>query len=208
MKKILFFSVSLLYVLAIKPTSLDSLGLKYGTDKSSSFHSYTKIYEKYFEHLRSKPIKFLEIGFSHGASAHMWQDYFNNARLFFIDIDPSAINFLTYFKRTSLHFANQEDPAELNHFIEQVGNDFDIIIDDGGHTMNQQITSFKILFPHLKSGGIYVIEDLHTSYPYGPNYALAYGSGNPAQQTAVEFLKTLIDCVKSTRSTHYLRRCL
>ncbi len=175
--------------------SLDELGIQYNTDKSSLFHSYTKIYEKYFKDLKNEPIKFLEIGFCRGASAHMWEKYFNNAQLFFIDIDPSALNFLDNFKRTSLHFVNQEDPAELNQFIEQVGSDFDIIIDDGGHTMNQQITSFKILFPHLKSGGIYVIEDLHTSYPYGPNYALAYGSGNPAQQTAVEFLKTLIDCV-------------
>ena len=52
----------------------------------------------------------------------------------------------------------------LIQFIQQSGGDFDIILDDGGHKMDQQITSFRVLFPILKSGGVYIIEDLGTSY--------------------------------------------
>ncbi|GMU19468.1 MAG: hypothetical protein AMXMBFR12_06600 [Candidatus Babeliales bacterium] len=189
---VLFLS---LICLKINSQILDELGIKYGTDKSSHFHSYTKHYEKYFEAFRKEPIKFLEIGFHRGASAHMWEDYFTCANLYFIDIDPGIRAFSKEFKRVHLNIVNQEDEVALKRFIEKVGGDFDIIIDDGGHTMRQQITSFKVLFPHLKSGGIYVIEDLHTSYPYGPNYAVNFGCANPAQETAVDFLKMMVDCI-------------
>lgn len=194
MKYVCITALFFLSLLKLYPESLDNLGLKYGTDKSSLFHSYTKIYEKYFEPLREQPIKFLEIGFSRGASAHMWEEYFSNAQLFYIDIDLSSFGFLQNFTRTHLYFVNQENPAELSNFSREMG-DFDIIIDDGGHTMNQQITSFKMLFPHLKSGGIYVIEDLHTSYTYQKNYGTCYGSGDPSQQTMAEFLQKLVHSV-------------
>lgn len=189
------FALLLLTVFKTDSKTLDELALKYDTDKSSRFHSYTKQYEKYFEQLRNRPIKFLEIGFYIGASAHMWEDYFINGNLFFIDINPEILKYLNDFKRIHLNFVDQGDPVALNNYIKEVGGDFDIIIDDGGHTMLQQITSFNVLFPHVKSGGIYVIEDLHTSYPYGPGYATYYGCGNPSQPTAIDFLKKLVDCV-------------
>lgn len=189
----LFFVCVLSLCMISKPETLDDLALKYGTDKNSLFHGYTKIYEKYFSPLKDKPLKFLEIGFCSGCSARMWEDYFSNAQLFYIDINPGAHQFLRDFKRTHLHIANQEDPKALAEFIKKVGGNFDIIIDDGGHTMNQQITSFKVLFPHVKSGGIYIIEDLHTSYhKYVPDY-IQYISAN--QPTAVEFLQDLIHSV-------------
>jgi Methyltransferase domain len=186
---------SLLTMVNLSAKTLDELAIQYGTDKSSYHHAYTKYYEKYFELMRDKPVKFLEIGFYRGASAHMWEDYFSNGDLFFIDINPHVFTQLNEFKRVHINLVNQDDVCALNNFIEEVGTGFDIIIDDGGHTMSQQITSFKTLFPHVKSGGIYVIEDLHTSYPYGPNYAFDYGCANPEQPTAVNFLKTLVDCV-------------
>lgn len=170
--------------------TLDELAITYGTDKSSQAHGYTATYEKYFAPLREKSIKFLEIGFWRGYSAHMWEDYFSNAQLFFIDINKDALSYLKNFTRSNLFIVNQEDPIALMNFIQMVGGDFDIIIDDGGHTMNQQITSFKTLFPFLKRGGIYVIEDLHTSYRFGPNSLVTEG-----QETTVEFLQNLVDCV-------------
>lgn len=59
---------------------------------------------------------------------------------------------------------SQEDEAFLDSFINASGGGFDIIIDDGGHTMNQQIVSLQKLFPIIKPGGIYFCEDLATSY--------------------------------------------
>jgi hypothetical protein len=175
--------------------TLDELGVHYNTDKSSLFHHYTKIYEKYFDPIKEKPLKFLEIGFSQGCSARMWEDYFSNADLYFIDINPETLTLLHDFKRTRLFLVDQENPAKLLSFINDVGGDFDMIIDDGGHTMKQQITSFKTLFPFVKSGGIYIIEDLHTSYTYVPYYADGYGTANPNQETAVQFLQNLVHAI-------------
>lgn len=189
------FISALLSNLSIAAETLDHLGLQWGTDKSSAFHNYTKIYEKYFSDVREKPIKFLEIGFAKGFSAHMWEDYFQYADLYFIDINADTANLFHNFKRTKLYFLDQENPIELLNFIKDVGEGFDIIIDDGGHTMNQQIISFKTLFPHVKSGGIYIIEDLHTSYAYSPGYGQEYGSTDPNQETAVHFLQNLIHAI-------------
>jgi hypothetical protein len=58
----------------------------------------------------------------------------------------------------------------LTEMIDNFGGDFDIIIDDGGHSMEQQQVSLGFLFKFLKPGGIFVIEDLETSYKWGWAY--------------------------------------
>lgn len=163
---------------------LDQIALSTGADKSSNCHNYTEIYAKYFSPLKDKPIKFLEIGIDQGASVKLWEEYFKNAELHFIDITFKNIRYFS--ERSKYHLANQENLADLAKFISEAGGDFDIIIDDGGHTMSQQINSFSALFPHVKSGGMYIIEDLHTSYwkKYG---------GNGSAKTTIAFLKGLID---------------
>ena len=84
--------------------------------------------------------------------------------------------------------------------MEEIGP-VDVIIDDGGHTMNQQKTSFKVLFPYLKSDGVYIIEDLHTSYwryyLKGTERVLCYDS----PQTTISYIKYLIDCVNFSGAT-------
>lgn len=89
-----------------------------------------------------------------------------------------------------MHYGSQEDVTFLEQFKSTV-QPFDIIIDDGGHTMNQQRTSFIALLPLVRSGGYYVIEDLETSYMpiYGGQYLNA--------STTIEFIKTLIDEIQS-----------
>ena len=122
--------------------------------------------------LEDKPIKFLEIGIFEGASVKLWEEYFKNADLHFIDITFQNIKHFS--NRSHYHLCDQENPESLQAFIQKTGGDFDLIIDDGGHTMKQQITSFVTLFPYLKSGGIYIIEDLHTSYwSWFPRWSLS-----------------------------------
>ena len=171
---------------------LDQLAVEAGTDKSSQFHDYMAIYADYFAKFQDKPIKFLEIGILFGNSVKVWEKYFPLAELHFIDKDTNNPN--RYISsRAAYHFLDQADSQAIQQFIAQVGGNFDLIIDDGGHTMNQQITSFMELFPALKSGGIYVIEDLHTSY------WKQWGGGGtnlepkPCNQSTTEFLKKLID---------------
>lgn len=146
-------------------------------------HDYAGTYDFYFSPLRNKPIKFLEIGFCHGASAKMWQHYFPRAELHFMEIRPDLLEKYAknFSSRCHFHLADQSKPSDLQKVIATAGKKFDIIIDDGGHTMKQQITSFKVLFPFVISGGVYVIEDLHTSYwqSYG-------GHGTPENPKAKE----------------------
>lgn len=164
---------------------LDAIAVNAGADKGSFYHNYTQIYAKYFSELKNKPIKFLEIGIYKGSSVKMWEEYFTHADLHFIDINFDAIEYFS--KRAHYHLCNQENREELTQLMQKTGGEFDVIIDDGGHTMSQQITSFTVLFPHIKRGGMYIIEDLHTSY--WPHWG-ALGSNS-----TITFLKHLIDDV-------------
>jgi hypothetical protein len=165
---------------------LDNLALQAGTDKASSTHNYTLAYAQHFEPIKDDPIKFLEIGIYEGNSVKLWENYFKNAELHFIDRSFESIKYES--PRSHYHLACQENRQDLNRFITESGGNFDVIIDDGGHRMEQQIISFEHLFPHLNSNGIYVIEDLHTSY------WSCLGGGNHGQ-TTIAVLKHLIDKV-------------
>ncbi len=189
----------LFFLLCITPSftisnDLNNLALKYGTDKNSTIHNYTEIYEPYFQKIQHASLRFLEIGIAGGASARMWEAYFDNAALFFLDIEPKAVSDIQQklSQRSRCFICDQENQKELLHFIEQSGGKFDVIIDDGGHTMQQQITSFKALFPSLNKNGIYIIEDLHTSFwqQYGGTGSQTNPEAGP--QTTLHFLKELV----------------
>ena len=115
----------------------------------------------------------------------MWEEYFPNADLHFIDITFDNVQYRS--DRSRYYLCDQNNSAQLLDFIQSSGGNFDVILDDGGHTMSQQITSFCTLFPHVKSGGMYIIEDLHTSY-----WSLFGGGG---ADSTIHFLKSLIDDV-------------
>lgn len=175
---------------------LDALAIESGTDKSSLLHNYTEVYSQYFDALKEEPITFLEIGIFHGDSVKMWEKYFTQADLHFIDINPSQIQYHSL--RSHYHFVSQTNSDGLHKLARSIGA-FDIIIDDGGHRMDQQIISFHDLFPYVKSGGMYVIEDLATSY--WQEYGAPFGSiGNPipGPGTCVSFLQSLVDDLNYT----------
>ncbi len=162
------------------------------SDKGSSWHDYTKIYSLYFSPIKEEKLQILEIGIWKGGSIKLWEKYFSNANLHFIDISFEMLKYQP--QRSSLYLADQSNVKELHDVMKQIGNPMDIIIDDGGHTMKQQITSFATLWPYLRSGGIYVIEDLHTSY-----WKDFYDGGGSIEKpfagngTTMQFLKDLLD---------------
>lgn len=192
------FGTTQLFASSSEYRYLDDLALESGADKGSNYHNYTEIYARYFAPLKDQPIKLLEIGIYKGSSVKLWEKYFPFGELNFVDI---TFDHVEYFSKKSHYFlANQESPEELQKVVAKTGGEFDIIIDDGGHTMNQQIVSFRTLFPYVKSGGIYIIEDLHTSY------WREYGGGGRGL-TTIHFLKTLIDDLnyvgaKTKRASH------
>jgi len=172
--------------------NLNRLAVKHGTHKSSKVHDYAVIYEKYFAPFRDAPIVFLEIGLGAGCSARMWDEYFSKAKLYFIDIVPYVVErgnkYLS--AKAKCFLVDQSNKKALDDFAKRIDEEFDIIVDDGGHTMDQQLNSFIALFPYVKSGGIYVVEDLHTSYweKYG-------GNAGAGEGTTIGFFRDLVNGV-------------
>ncbi len=168
--------------------TLDELAIKYGTDKSSKYHNYAVVYENMFGPIRNEPLKILEIGVFTGASLRMWLEYFPNAEIHGIDISLEHLDELEIDnERAVFHIGNQAD----RDFLDSIGVDFDIVIDDGSHRVEDQIFTFKRLWPNTKM--LYVVEDIYTSY------LARYGGGYRRSGTAVEFFKDLVDDVNANR---------
>lgn len=137
--------------------SLEALGRKHETEKVG--HGYLPIYERLWSALKNEPITLLEIGVYNGNSMRTWCEWFPNATIVGIDNNP---NNPMKTDRARIHFGNQEDREFLKNVVDEY-KQFDIIIDDGSHYWWDQQMSFKYLWPAVKSEGIYIIEDLHTS---------------------------------------------
>ena len=152
---------------------LEELANYFATDKRKVDHNYTQFYEKYFEPLRFNNLNVCEIGILNhsdkksrpyeGASLLMWKEYFINSNIHGIDIN-NHMHLST--DRLKIYIADQGNRNELKTIVENVP--MDIIIEDGSHLMHHQQISLGFMFKYLKSGGYYVIEDLHTSHPQPP----------------------------------------
>jgi hypothetical protein len=168
-------------------TDLCRIAAGHDTDKGPS---YTRVYNELMGHSREQALRLLEIGVYHGGSLRMWREFLPNAALFAIDIDERCLALEREIPNTTIRLVDQGDRGQLRHFIEETGGEFNVVIDDGGHTMAQQLTSFEELFPHVVAGGAYVIEDLGTAYwrEYG-------GRDIGCEGTSVALVKQLVDCV-------------
>jgi hypothetical protein len=157
--------------------------MSFATDKFSL--GYIPFYEKYFNECKNV-LNVLEIGIYNGGSLRYLSDYFPNATIHGIDIEnKQSIDS----NKIKTYICDQESREELSDFLNKTNITFDIIIDDGGHTMKQQQTSFGVLFKNLSSGGLYILEDLHTSI-WETN--LAHGGHfitNDDEITSLEMLK-------------------
>lgn len=145
---------------------LTELADLYLTDKGTKFdgcHNFTSVYNQILEPISNKAMNILEIGIFEGASAKMWRDYFPNSIIYCCDIHTSYVKSLENEDRIVPFIMDQGSRNELTSKPKSLNMEFDIIIDDGSHQMNHQQLSFGILFKYLKSGGYYIIEDLHTS---------------------------------------------
>lgn len=147
--------------------TLHEIGRLHQTDKHDIWHShcglsYLNIYDKYMSDIRNSNVNILEIGVRDGCSHRMWREYFPNGTIFGIDIDPRCKQFQS--DRIRVLIGSQSDPNITNQAIEMAGGNFDVILDDGSHVNTLTISSFNLLYPSLKPGGLYIIEDLHCSY--------------------------------------------
>jgi hypothetical protein len=146
---------------------------------------YFDIYDCHFNRYRNKDVVILEIGVSQGGSLQMWKNYFGKyAKVYGIDIEPRCKELEE--ENVEIFIGSQSDRKFLREIKTQIPP-IDILIDDGGHTMRQQIVTFEELFPHVKEDGVYLCEDLHTSY------WLNYKGGHKRRGTFIEYSKNFID---------------
>lgn len=159
----------------------------FNTDKSSLCHGYTEKYERYLPFERNAKICLLEIGVLDGESLRMWNYWFNNAVIIGIDSNPQCVKYDDPWNERYIYISDQTNRGTL----EQIAGDWELnlIIDDGSHINAHQIATFETLFPLMAAGGMYVIEDTHTSY------WSQYGGGLKKPGTCVEYFKDLIDQV-------------
>ncbi|OUR93414.1 hypothetical protein A9Q87_05580 [Flavobacteriales bacterium 34_180_T64] len=149
--------------------NLTKLAILNNTDKfKTGRHEYTKIYQNHFNNLKYKRLNLLEIGVGGyqfpnrgGCSLRMWKRYFLNGKIYSLDIYDKAPQ---EERRIKIFKGSQVDYKFLDSILEQIDSELDIIIDDGSHINEHVIGTFQYLFPKLKPGGIYVIEDTQTSY--------------------------------------------
>lgn len=148
-------------------TELCKLSVKYGTDKGYP-HRYTPIYSEYLSPIANDVKRVLEIGICvkrdlangrTGASLFMWEEFFPNALICGVDIDPHS---MVNEGRIKSALANQTSPSDMINTIDVFGSEpFDLIVDDGSHAPDDQIAAACIMLPHLAPGGHYFIEDIY-----------------------------------------------
>jgi hypothetical protein len=146
---------------SIVSSSLDmnQTGILEGTDKSSSVSyswDYLRHYEEWFCRWKDEEINLIEIGVATGSSLHVWQRYFSKAHIVGVDINPECARFAS--ERVSIEIGSQEDPSFLHRVCAKYPPT--IIIDDGSHQAHHIVYTFEHMYPALRSGGLYIVEDL------------------------------------------------
>ena len=139
----------------------------HGSDKGDIYpdgNHYANWYENWFSPIRQSVTNILEIGVFNGGSTRALYDYFPKANILGIDIlDKEKYEN----DRTITKILDQGDSKQLNDFITECNQQdlkFDIILDDGSHDVEHQQLTFGKLFQLIKPGGLYIIEDMCTSY--------------------------------------------
>lgn len=156
------------------PTPLCSIMNRYGSDKGSGHHNYTKVYDFIFSKFKNKSVRLFELGLGTnninlasnmgeigkpGASLYGWRDYFLSGIIFGADIDK---NILFTSDRIETFYCDQTDKNSIQELWSQeaLKQNFDIIIEDGLHTLPAQITFLQNSIHKVASGGVYICEDI------------------------------------------------
>lgn len=152
-------------------------------NRSIKWEKYFQIYDILFSKYKDKKITFVEIGVLDGGSLEIWKKYFGeNSRIIGIDKNKQCQKLES--SNYEIFIGSQSDPNFWRNFFNKVGN-VDIILDDGGHTNDQQIISLLESANYINDGGLHVVEDVHASYQ--KHY------GNPYKFSFINFSKKTID---------------
>jgi hypothetical protein len=168
--------------------AMNDLRRYFENNKGNLIHKwmhYFDIYERHFKRFRGTDVHILEIGVFHGGSLQMWKSYFGErAKIYGVDINPLCKQLEE--EQIKIFIGDQASKTFLRWLIGEIPR-IDILIDDGGHKMAQQINTFEVIYPHITPFGIYLCEDIHTSY------SKEHGGGYRKRGSFIEYSKNLID---------------
>lgn len=153
--------------------------------------NYFDVYEDYLPKYIGKNAKLLEIGVAKGGSLEMWAKYLENPEIYGIDLYDKITELKYDYPNIHLTVGDQGSASFWNDYLSK-HTGFDIIIDDGSHKQMDQTYTLLRLFTHLNYGGIYVIEDTHTSY-WEKKFDSFYGGGFKKPGTLIENVKDFAD---------------
>ncbi len=150
---------------------------------SIKLSSYFAVYDRLLASYRGKPVTVVEIGVKDGGGLELWRKYFGDeARIIGVDLTRVAAEMRA--EGFEIYIGDQGDPKFWQRFFEEVGQ-IDVLLDDGGHTNKQQITTVECALPFIRDGGLILTEDTETSY--NEYY------GNPSRYSFVSYCKMLAD---------------
>ena len=156
---------------------------------SDKWSLYLREYNRLFTPYREQSISMLEIGIQNGGSLEIWSQYFPNAQKFVgCDINPDCAKLTFADSRIAVIVGDATLPETQAQVLAQSAS-FDLIIEDGSHTSSDIIKAFARYFPALKSGGLFITEDLHCSYWQD------YEGGIFHPYSSITFFKHLADIV-------------
>lgn len=151
--------------------------------RSIKHQSYFPVYDSLLAEYRNKPITFIEVGILDGGSLFMWREFFGSqARIIGIEINPSAKVWEEH--GFEIFIGSQSDPLFWSELFAKIGK-VDVLLDDGGHTFQQQIVTVESSLNFIKPGGKIIVEDTYTSYQE------EYGS--PSRYSFIKYTSNLVD---------------
>ena len=166
-------------------TELNRLGLLSGTDKSDRVHNYLNKYEFFLNRWKDEPITLLELGIFRGESLLLWRDYFQKAQIIGVDINPQCARFAADRVRVEI-----SDLSLAENLQALAAYSPSVIIDDASHIWSHQIRALCMLYPVLPHGGVYIMEDLETSFS-----AYRFGNYDDAPFSAYAFCAEIAEIV-------------
>lgn len=146
---------------------LTNIGNSTGTDKAT-YHNFTPVYERFLFDKKDTMKQIIEIGVYHGASIKMWDIYFPTCKILGLDINSKFFNEHTFSDKVSLSVCNATNEDEFTNVLSEYSiqpRTVDVIIDDASHIVSHQLKTIAIAWKYVKPGGLYIIEDMHTSIP-------------------------------------------
>ncbi len=161
-------------------------------NQTTKWSHYAGIYDRHLSKYRGKEMGLLEFGVSHGGSLQIWKRYFGpKAKIIGVDINPECKKLEE--EQITILIGDSGKKKFLRSILDQMP-EIDVLIDDGGHRMKQQVNTFEVLFPHIKPDGVYACEDLNTSYWH------RYGGGYKKRGSFIEYSKNFIDQLNAWHS--------